>query len=306
MKGSKEEGKMQFTNSYSRIVQTYGGASISRGLSELKVQLALVQAACIMAIEGTTRATASQIAARAAADYGIDASASFTGQVFATLNVNTVTTHGRSRLVLNHDHLEEVRKGIAAKCEELATKLEETIKEFQDLPDRIGALQEQWNRIQQKRTRERELANLIIEDREKPSRLPQLEAEAQKIGQQAAIVQALEEKIRELSLKAEKMSELDEKEKSLEEVIAGYEEKEKQFAARQKVTVTRWLKLKAQEEVIAADISKLQKRMGWVELATLEQSIKEARKELKELSKQLGEKRSLLDRLLNRGQGVDK
>ncbi|MFC2122206.1 hypothetical protein ACFLRP_00800 [Bacteroidota bacterium] len=156
------------------------------------------------------------------------------------------------------------------------------------------------------RVRERELVKFIREEREKPSQLPQFEAEAQKIRKQAAIVQELEDEIRELSLKAEKMSELDEKEKSLEEVIAGYEEKEKQFAARQKVTVTRWLKLKAQEEVIAADIGKLQKRMGWVELATLEQSIKEARKELKELSKQLGEKRFLLDRLLNRNRGVGK
>ena len=84
-----------------RLINAFRGSSASRGLSDLKVQLALVQAACTMALEGTARATASQVAVRANTTYGTEAAASFAGQVFATLNINTVITRGKSRLVLD-------------------------------------------------------------------------------------------------------------------------------------------------------------------------------------------------------------
>jgi hypothetical protein len=40
------------------LINVFAGNNTSRGLSDLKVQLALVQSACTLALEGTIRATA--------------------------------------------------------------------------------------------------------------------------------------------------------------------------------------------------------------------------------------------------------
>lgn len=47
-------------------------------------------------------------------------------------------------------------------------------------------------------------------------------------------------------------------------------------------------------------IEKIAGKIGWVDLATLTQKVEEAKKELEQVLKQLGEKRSLLDKLLHR------
>ena len=86
------------------------GNSACRGLSDLKVQLALIQSACALALEGTTRATASQIAARASQSYQIEVTASFTGLAFSNFGIDSVITHGKSRFVLNADKLEASEK----------------------------------------------------------------------------------------------------------------------------------------------------------------------------------------------------
>ena len=144
-----------------RMLNMIRGNSASSGLQELKVQLALVQAACLMSIEETTRATASQITERAIREYGIEVSASFTGQVFAGMGIGTTMTHGKNRFILEHGRLEEMRKAMTARCEELAEKLESSIKYFRDIPQRIKALEKEWKDIVRMRMKERELVGFI-------------------------------------------------------------------------------------------------------------------------------------------------
>ena len=84
------------------ILNILKGNITSRGLKELKIQLVLIQAACVLALEGITRATAGQIASRAIKEYDIEVLPSFTGQIFTGLNIKKLTSHGKSRFVLEN------------------------------------------------------------------------------------------------------------------------------------------------------------------------------------------------------------
>ena len=112
------------------MLNVFTGNSTSMGLKELKIQLVLIQAACVLALEGITRATAGQIAARATKDYGIEVLPSFTGLIFTNLNIKKLISHGKSRFVLEYEQLKEIREQAETRCEELINKLETVIKTF--------------------------------------------------------------------------------------------------------------------------------------------------------------------------------
>jgi len=149
------------------ILNILKGNITSRGLKELKIQLVLIQAACVLALEGITRATAGQIADRASKDYGIEILPSFTGQIFIELNIKKLTSHGKSRFVLEYDQLKEIREKTEIRCEELAEKLEAVIKTFHQLPERITTLQNEWAEIVKNRKYEQELIFQINKEKKK-------------------------------------------------------------------------------------------------------------------------------------------
>lgn len=149
------------------ILDIFKGNSTSRGLKELKIQLVLIQAACTLALEGITRATAGQIASRAIKDYSIEVSPSLTGLIFTNLNIKKLISHGKSRFVLEYEQLEEIREQTETRCEELINKLETVIKTFYQLPERIDKLQDEWIEIVKRREREQELIKLINEEKKK-------------------------------------------------------------------------------------------------------------------------------------------
>ncbi len=149
------------------ILNILKGNITSRGLKELKIQLVLIQAACVLALEGITRATAGQITARAIKDYGIEVLPSFTGLIFTNLNIKKLTSHGKSRFVLEYDQLKEIREQTETHCNEMIEKLETAIKTFHQLPERITALQNEWAEIVNNFKRERELITLINIEKKK-------------------------------------------------------------------------------------------------------------------------------------------
>jgi myosin heavy subunit len=227
-------------------------SSFVRSLKDLKVSLALVQAACAFALEGTTRATASQVATRAVSEYGIEVTASFTGQVFSALKVSTATSHGKSRFILECNQLEEIRKEIVSQCSDLSDKLEATLQTFDELPERISLLEATWKEVVGMRTRERELINAINEARKIPSRLGYLEAEAEKVRRGAARTAELEKECRALSRKVKRLPSLDDRKKSLKEAIEQHEAKEKKLAEREQDMVSNEESVIPREAIAAA------------------------------------------------------
>ena len=63
------------------------------------------------------------------------------------------------------------------------------------------------------------------------------------------------------------------------------------------------ISISRQEQQLADVINQLKPRKGWVELADLQVAIYNSKVELDQISRQLGEKRSLLDKLLGRNRG---
>lgn len=285
------------------FMNSLAGNQASNRLHEVTLELALIQAACIIALEGITRATAKQVTDKAKDIYNVELIPSFTGQLFSSLGIPSVTSHGKSRFVLDYESLEKVRDSIVTRCEEASVKLEAAIEKFQDLPRRVEVLQKTWKDTQAMRARERELIRLINEDRQKPSNLYYLESEADKLRVKAAQVNEIQNECRRLTVKIKKLPSLQEKRKELKAKIAEYEEKENNLASKMEKVVDKEKRISARETELSQRIIKLQKRTGWVELATIEGAIESSKKELDILQKQLGEKRSLLDKLLRRREG---
>ena len=152
------------------ILNIFKGNITSGGLKESKIQLVLIQTACALALEGITRATAGQIAARAIKDYGIEVLPSLTGLIFTNLNIQKLTSHGKSRFVLEYEQLKEIREQTETRCNEMIEKLETVIKTFHQLPERITALQNKWAEIAKNCGRERELIQMINKEKKNPYR----------------------------------------------------------------------------------------------------------------------------------------
>ena len=173
---------------YQERINSFKAAHGLRGLNELKVTLSLIQAASAFALEGINRATASQVTQRAMKEYEIEATPSFTGQVFASLGISSVISHGKSRLVLEHDQLESIRKKIEAQWQEGAEKLNSALETFNQLPERIKELEARYQEMRKDRQKEQELIVSINEERRKPSRLPELKEEYKRLLEQNKLV----------------------------------------------------------------------------------------------------------------------
>ncbi len=286
-------------------VDMFSASSSMRGIKDLKLTLSLIQSACSLSLEGTRRATAGQVTERAIKDYGLDVISSFTGQVFTSLGISTVIIQGKKRLVLEPDQLEQVMKQIIEKIEQLSKKHESNMAAFQDISEKIKKLEDQWNEVAKQRARERELTNAITGARQTPSKLPYLEAEYRKIQVEAANIEEIQNEIESLNKKIKSLASLDEKRTALKTKIKDHEAKTAELT-KQEQEVTKNEKALAEKEAsLAARINKIQQRQNWVSFAEVEEAIENGEKELDQVLRQLGEKRSLLDKLLMRNKGVE-
>jgi len=282
------------------MMNMFMGNNASNGLSELKVQLALIQVACTLAIEGITRATASEISNKALQVYQVEVTPSFTGQSFANIGIRTVTTHGKSKFVLDSEQLEKIRKELGSKYEQIQTKLQEAIERFAGLPKRIDSLQTEWNKIRASRTREQELIRVINADRQNPSKIDYLEGEYKKIQLRDERIVKIKQEISTLEQKEKKLASLEEKKKAIEIRIANHEKKSQELTQKEHEITSKEQQTEQQLALLGKRIEKLAGKIGWVDLATLAQKVEEARNELDQLLKQLGEKRTLLDKIMHR------
>ncbi|MFC1947960.1 hypothetical protein ACFLXY_08590 [Chloroflexota bacterium] len=269
-------------------------------LKEMKVTLCLIQTACTFALEGNNRVTASEISNRANIEYDLDTTASFTGQVFSKLGIQSVTVHGKNRFVLDSGQLEKLRQSISSQIEEMATKLESALKEFNYLPKRLNELESQLKDIRQQNQRGRELQLQINEEEKNLPDIIRLENILRIIREKAKQAIELEKEIKALNRKIKKMPSLDEKKKVLKETISKYENSEKNLADREQEYTRNAESIKAKEDELNGRIEKLQSRIGWLELAELQEAIKTAKEELDQILRRLGEKRTLLDKVLMR------
>ena len=250
-----------------------------KGLASVKVALALLETAYAMSLAGITRATAGDISSRSERNLNIAITPSVTGQYFGELGITTVNSHGKKRFVLNATELEPIRAQLITVCHELTDKLETSLREYQGLADTINGLEERLKETYRLKAREKELTRQVRENQLDIKRLPYLEQEANRLREAASTAISMEKECRLLE---KKLSSLPSLEKRKAELIEALEDYQADFYG-----------IQSSEAGLAREIEKLQKRKGWLELAELNE-------EIKQLSVQLGEKRSLADKLLGR------
>lgn len=125
--------------------------------------LAVFHTAYAMALEGNPRVTATEISNREASDYGYSVTPSNIGQVFSAFGIKTATSHGKTRYVLDIKELERIREKLMTGCGELATKLEESLKSYKELDERVKALVARLQEVSQLRDQESDLMRQIGE-----------------------------------------------------------------------------------------------------------------------------------------------
>jgi hypothetical protein len=270
--------------------RTAGGPAALRaenalgGIRSFKETISLVTAALAMSLEGQTRATAGEIAERATRDFQSSATASGAGTAFARLGIKSTSSHGKTRLVLETDELQGIKAVITQKLEDAEAELETVINGFGDLSRNIQKLEQSWEDTVRLRARERELTKQIQLQRSAPSRLPELERGVARLHSETDRVAELEKTCKELSGKIKSFPQLENRQKSLESAIAAH-------SAREKVI--------AQDEArLGQALEDVKMRSAWVTYVVLDQNIQRQRAELAEITAQINDRRSLLQKVL--------
>jgi hypothetical protein len=253
-------------------------------LKNLKGALNIIDAGLVMALEGQTRASAADIAARAAKDFEGNFTASDVGQFLRSVGISGAVIHGKPRLVLDAGQLKALKDRMSKACNETAVELESTLKEFAGVSAIIAKLEEQWNETVRMRMRERELARQIQQDRATPSKLPYLEQEAARFQKEADQVAEIEKRCKELSEKIKTLPALQEKQKSLEMTAAKYRGWEREIAEN--------------EARLGQALEELKKRSAWATFLDLQYNINKQKAELAQITAQINERRPLLQKVL--------
>ncbi len=271
--------------------------SLSRALEQVKrqtgtvshfgIMLALTQAAASMALEGRTRASVTEIVERAQDECGIEVLLSTAGQKLSADGIRTVTSHGKNRLVLVKDELLELRDQYAAIFNQLSKQAEEYLARFKPVSERVAGLEEQRQNVVRMVEREAELREFLQgKDRLRFS-YQGVANEAAQLKKTVDAIRQLREDIEELKVKAKGRSSLEKRKAKLKEAEAEYERESSELA-----------KL---EKDLGSGINKVKEGREWYNLSMITTEVERAQAELDELSRQLGEKRSLVQKLLGRG-----
>jgi DNA repair exonuclease SbcCD ATPase subunit len=254
------------------------------GLHNLKDSLAIVEASTLIVIEGNTRTSATELAERASKEFKVNVTASVVGQLIRQMGINTVVSHGKSRLILDIEQLQSLKIQLTQKCESASLEVNRILAEFQGISAHVESIEKEWEHTVKQKARERELSVQIEQAHKTPSRLPALEGELSRLQKEAASVTELEKKINELSGKIKALPSLREREKSLESTINEYRTWEAEIVRN--------------EDQLGTIFEQLKLRNAWITYSDLQPNIQKLKAELAQVSKQLEEKQSLLQRII--------
>jgi hypothetical protein len=262
------------------------GSAIVAGLDSANVQLSIVRAAYLISLEGISRATAAEICQRTYDEFSLTLTPAFAGMTLIGMGISKTTTHGKSRFVLDAGQLKDIAQRTEAHCQGLIDKLAATISRFAELPAQIDGLQAEWQKILKLQAKKQELLRQTAEYRQQLANVPHLEDELKSLQQDAQRALELEKEVKALAAKIKAMPSFEQKKAVLDEAIRKHNAEESQ--------------LQAQEAKLSLSLRDYRERNAWIDFQTLAYNVQIKKQELDQVSKLLGEKRTLLDRLLNR------
>lgn len=260
--------------------------ALAGSLARVRPALAVAMAAHVMAQKGITRASGQEVARQANQAYGTSVTASQAGLLFTDWGVKRTLTRGRSRLVLDANQLESIVQSLEAEFEGTEARLEQIIAGYEGLGERVADLEQRWQELVARYNREKVLREALQKYRNAGLQVASLEREVQQRRAWQAQEEQLRRDISELEERAKKVPDLQQKRATLQAAVEAQEKEEKQLTAR--------------EQALGWRLEELKRRAGWVQLADLQTAIVEATGQLEEVRKQLGEKRSLLGKVLLR------
>ncbi len=275
---------------------------LHRSIGSLSEKMLVVQAALVMALEGKTRATATEITDRALADYEGYVQPSVVGQLASLLHIRRVTSHGRSRLVLDKTQLETLQADLAARVEAMGPEIEKALASFKALAVRVTDLEVRVSRVKDMARREPEMKK-YLRDRQRvimhlsiiERSYQDLKAKVDRMGQFEKACAELQETVKDLPSLEGRWTELREK-------TDGHQAEKDRIAREEERLSAAEKRLDDREQTLKERNRRYRVRHGLVELGEITTEIGERRKELDDVRKQLGEKNARLSRMLGRDQ----
>lgn len=268
-----------------------------KSLGELRRDLGAIRAAFTLVSGGKNRATATEIAEVACNEFDVFIEAYEAGQSCAQYGIRSVASHGRSRLVLDLGQLKEIGQRLARQIDAIEPVVEETLARFSEAGQRVEAMEERVREITRLQVRGRQLKEFMEKTRGIGHQVQQMEATAQQLQQQASQAKQLEQEVAALEERAKSASGLARRKQKLEERVKALEGGEKAVALSER-DITR------KEQELGQRIARLQVRKKWTDWGEVDEALGVARAELADLQQRLGEKRSLVGRLLGGGKST--
>lgn len=263
---------------------------VNESLGTLKLQLALVQTGCLMAMEGEVRATSSELLFRARKEWDIEVLPSVVGQLLGSLGLPSTTSKGKSRFILQADDLQAMGEQLESQMQDMEDRVEVAIKRFGNVAGRLVPLEERFHRAYGMAQRAEEIKQYIEQHRNQALQLKTLGYDFTQMRQQLERRQRLVTQIKSMEEKlAQAPDQLQARRADLTRQSKEIEEQEAELAE--------------EEKGLQAELAQLKTRGRTVHLASLEQQIGQRRRTLEQLAQQIEEERSLLDRLLGRNRG---
>lgn len=262
-------------------------------LVEVRRCFAMLQAALSLAAEGVTRASATEVGRRAF-EQGTTLQPSEIGQIASACGIASKTSHGRSRLALNVDELSHLRDAVAGHVTSLEPRFEAEIERFEDLDGRLSAMRKRVEEATAMQDELQRLQNFVDSNRNTELFLKRHHEQAEQLERQAAESKRLQAHIRDLEMAIQAIPELTKREAELAQQLSAAETLTEQLSVRE-ATATQ------EEQHLGQRLGTLQRREALASLASLQETIQEAKRELDQVQHQLGEKKGLLSRMLGAG-----
>ena len=276
------------------------------GLQGLRSRLALVKAATLLALEGKTRATVTELLDRSEDEETLELSPGEAGQILSSLGLRRLTSHGRSRLELDPVKLGRIRHEVDLEITAQEERYTQEQVRLIALTQRVERLTQQAEAIKDLIDREGILRAYL--QRHIPPQVGYsgpgsasfrgqagsiLQYRVTRLQQEVAQVQKLEAAIKEMEGKVAGKAALEARRRKLAEEAAKVTEAE--------ATLAKGEASQAQRKVQHAKrLQEYRYTSGVMRLAEVEQAVAAGRVELEQLSRQLGEKRSLLGKLFGK------
>lgn len=275
--------------------------ALVQDLAGLERDFLVIHTAHTLAVGGTTRAAASEIATAIDNAEGVTIDPSVVGQVCSQFGVPTKVSHGRSRLALDATQLASLCQQIVARIDVLEPELEAGLAEFDAIASRVDEMLERVRIVSDQVERAKRYREYLTKTQGMDQRVAQLEQQVETRKERARSVKPLEAAIAQLDERIKAVPNLTKRKQQLEARLEQAIQQSKALDGKESEVAAKERRNAQRAAPLGRKANEIERFAKATDLAELDQALADGRKELDQLQKQLGEKRGLLSRMLGGG-----